>query len=141
MSETNISDEALANAIQWNEQGLVPVIAQDASNEQVLMMAWMDREALAETLATGKMVYYSRSRQGLWRKGDTSGHVQWVTEIYLDCDGDTLLARVDQVGGACHAGYRSCFFRALAEDGALVEVAKPIFDAKAAYGSPGSQLK
>jgi len=101
-------------AVAFDERGLVPVIAQDAENGQVLMLAWANRESLERTLAEGRMVYWSRSRQELWRKGDTSGHVQHVEEILVDCDADVLLAKVHQQGAACHTGERSCFFRSLA---------------------------
>ena len=100
-------------AVAFNHDGLVPVIAQDIDNGDVLMMAWMNRESLAMTLSEGRMVYWSRSRQELWRKGDTSGDRQFVREAYYDCDGDTLLFKVEQEGaGACHTGARTCFFRA-----------------------------
>ncbi len=100
--------------VKWNEQGLVPAIAQDVDSGEILMVAWMNREALAETAATLRGVYWSRSRNRLWRKGEESGHVQQVRGIRLDCDGDVILLAVDQVGGiACHTGRRSCFFRAL----------------------------
>lgn len=102
------------DAVAWNEQGLVPAIAQDAADGQVLMMAWMNRDALAKTLETGEAVYWSRSRGALWHKGETSGHFQRVKEIRLDCDGDTVLLKVEQVGGiACHTGRRRCFFNKL----------------------------
>src|ERR671923_2401284 len=91
--------------------GLVPAIAQDAATGQVLMLAWMNRAAYEETLRTGRAVYYSRSRGRLWRKGEESGHVQTVKAIYVDCDADAVLLKVEQVGAACHEGYRSCFFR------------------------------
>jgi phosphoribosyl-AMP cyclohydrolase len=96
--------------------GLVPVIAQDADTGEVLMLAWMDRQAYAETVRTGQACYYSRSRQRLWRKGEESGHIQQVQAIYLDCDADTVLLKVRQVGAACHEGYRSCFFRQVEGD-------------------------
>lgn len=96
----------------WNADGLVPAIAQDADSGQVLMLAWMNRAALTETLASGRAVYWSRSRRTLWRKGETSGHSQQVREVRLDCDGDAVLLRVTQAGGiACHTGRSSCFFR------------------------------
>lgn len=99
------------DAVRWDERGLVPAIAQDADSGRVLMMAWMNREALAATVAEGIAVYWSRSRGRLWRKGETSGHTQRVRELRLDCDGDTLLLRVEQVGGiACHTGRERCFF-------------------------------
>jgi phosphoribosyl-AMP cyclohydrolase len=100
-------------AIKYNSDGLVPVIAQDISNGDVLMMAWMNAESLALTFSEGRMVYWSRSRRELWRKGDTSGDRQFVREAYYDCDADTLLFKVEQEGkGACHTGARTCFFTA-----------------------------
>ncbi|PHS18433.1 MAG: phosphoribosyl-AMP cyclohydrolase [Blastopirellula sp.] len=96
--------------------GLVPAIAQDAENGQVLMMAWMNREAFDETLATGQAVYFSRSRNKLWRKGEESGHQQQVESIFIDCDADTVLMKVHQHGAACHEGFRSCFFRQISQD-------------------------
>jgi phosphoribosyl-AMP cyclohydrolase len=98
-------------AVAFNEQGLVPVIAQDDATGQVLMLAWMNREALRLTLATGDVTYWSRSRQSLWRKGETSGHTQKLVSAALDCDGDTLLLRIRQTGPACHTGEKSCFFK------------------------------
>ena len=100
------------DAIHWNDNGLVPAIAQDAESGRVLMMAWMNREALQATIEEGRAVYYSRSRCTLWRKGEDSGNVQQLQELSLDCDGDTLLLKVKQVGGiACHTGRESCFYR------------------------------
>lgn len=100
-------------AVAFNSEGLVPVIAQDVDSREILMMAWMNRDSLARTFDEGRMVYWSRSRQALWRKGDTSGDRQFVREAYFDCDGDTLLFLVEQEGaGACHTGNRTCFFRA-----------------------------
>ena len=105
------SDETLA-AVKYNADGLVPAIVQDASTRAVLMMAWMNAETLALTLAEGRTVFWSRSRREVWRKGETSGERQWLREAYYDCDGDTLLFVVDQEGdGACHTGAYSCFFR------------------------------
>ncbi len=102
------------DAIKWDENGLVPSIAQDARSGTVLMVAWMNREALAATVREGKMVYWSRSRQRLWRKGEESGHTQLVKDLRLDCDNDIILAQVEQVGGiACHTGRESCFFQQL----------------------------
>ncbi len=102
--------------VQWDLDGLVPAIARDAESGRVLMMAWMNRAALAETAASGRAVYWSRSRKRLWRKGEESGHVQVVREIRLDCDGDALLLTVEQQGGiACHTGRESCFFRRLGD--------------------------
>lgn len=102
------------DAVQWNEQGLVAAVAQDAEDGRVLMMAWMNPEALQETFTRGEAVYWSRSRGRLWHKGESSGHVQRVRDIALDCDGDTVLLQVEQRGGvACHTGRRSCFYRHL----------------------------
>jgi phosphoribosyl-AMP cyclohydrolase len=113
--------------------GLVPAVAQDADTGAVLMLAWMNREAYEETLRTGRAVYFSRSRNRLWRKGEESGHVQQVREVYVDCDADTVLLKVHQVGGAaCHEGYASCFFRRVEGDGLQV-VAEKVFDPKAVY--------
>lgn len=113
--------------------GLVPVIAQDDETGQVLMLAWMNREAFEETLRTGRAVYWSRSRGRLWRKGEESGHFQEVRQILVDCDGDTVLLRVHQVGGAaCHEGYVSCFFRRW-EDGDWRVVGQRVFDPKEVY--------
>ncbi len=117
-----------------NGNGLVAAIAQDAATGQVLMIAWMNREAFDQTLATGRAVYYSRSRQRLWRKGEESGNVQKVHAVYVDCDGDAVLLKVDQVGGAaCHEGYPSCFFRQITPEGTKV-VAERVFDPKDVYG-------
>jgi len=102
--------EAILPQITFNEQGLVPVIAQDFATSEVLMMAWMNREAIEITLKTGKVHYWSRSRQALWHKGETSGHFQQLKGFTIDCDGDTVLIKVDQTGPACHTGERSCFF-------------------------------
>lgn len=100
--------------IAWNDQGLAPAVAQDAVSGEVLMMAWMNRESLAHSVAEGRAVYWSRSRQKLWRKGEESGHVQHIREIRLDCDGDTILIKVEQVGDiACHTGRKSCFYNVL----------------------------
>ncbi|HEX5949842.1 MAG TPA: phosphoribosyl-AMP cyclohydrolase [Actinomycetota bacterium] len=100
--------------LRWNEAGLVPIVVQDVEDGEVLMLAWANREALERTLAEGRMVYWSRSRRELWRKGDTSGHVQHWEELRVDCDADVVLARVHQDGAACHTGERTCFFRGLA---------------------------
>jgi phosphoribosyl-AMP cyclohydrolase len=107
--------------VVWDERGLVPAIAQEAFTNRVLMFAWMNRESLKLTLETGQAVYWSRSRQRLWHKGEESGHFQKVRELRIDCDADVILMKVDQVGGiACHTGRHNCFFRKL-EDGAWVE--------------------
>jgi phosphoribosyl-AMP cyclohydrolase (EC 3.5.4.19) len=107
---------AWLDQVKWDSSGLVPAIAQDAGNGDVLMMAWMNRESLQLTAEEGIAVYWSRSRGKLWRKGETSGHVQQVQSIKLDCDGDTIVLGVEQVGGiACHTGRRSCFYRTLVD--------------------------
>jgi phosphoribosyl-AMP cyclohydrolase len=109
------------DSVKWNRDGLVPAIAQDATSGQVLMLAWMNRDALRATLDSGNAVYWSRSRGKLWRKGEESGHVQKVREIRLDCDEDAVLLRVEQLGGiACHTGRERCFYRKY-EDGGWVE--------------------
>lgn len=115
--------------------GLVPAIAQDADSGTVLMLAWMNREAYEETVRTRRAVYYSRSRNRLWRKGEESGHVQEVREIYLDCDADTILLKVNQIGGAaCHEGYQSCFFRRVEGEGKpLTVVGERVFDPQRVY--------
>jgi phosphoribosyl-AMP cyclohydrolase len=113
--------------------GLVPAIAQDVKTGEVLMLAYMNLESFEETIATGRAVYYSRSRKRLWRKGEESGHVQEVQAIYFDCDADTILLKVRQIGGAaCHKGYRSCFFRELRPDGLRI-VAERVFDPGKVY--------
>jgi phosphoribosyl-AMP cyclohydrolase len=113
--------------------GLLPAIAQDAATGEVLMLAYMNAESYAETLATGRAVYFSRSRNKLWRKGEESGHVQMVKGIYLDCDTDAILLKVEQIGGAaCHEGYKSCFFRQVTPEGLKVVGAR-VFDPKEVY--------
>ena len=110
--------ERWLDSIAWNADGLVPAIAQDAASGEVLMVAWMSRESLLRTVASGEATYWSRSRKSLWKKGETSGHVQRVKEIRLDCDADTLLLSVESVGGiACHTGRRRCFFNLLQGQG------------------------
>jgi len=112
------TSESWLDQVVFDASGLIPAIAQDAATGDVLMVAWMNAESLAETAATGRAVYWSRSRQRLWRKGEESGHVQIVHELRLDCDGDVLLLKVEQRGGiACHTGRASCFFRRLDGDG------------------------
>ncbi|MBX9698698.1 MAG: phosphoribosyl-AMP cyclohydrolase [Acetobacteraceae bacterium] len=124
----------LIGAIRFDARGLVPCIAQQHDSGEVLMLAWMTREAVEETLATGRVCYFSRSRGGLWRKGESSGQVQRLVDLRVDCDGDTLLALVDQAGVACHTGRRNCFFHAL-RDGAVTEIAAPLVDPKTLYGA------
>jgi phosphoribosyl-AMP cyclohydrolase len=126
----------IADAIQWDRDGLVPVIAQERGTQDVLMVAWMNREALAETARRGEAVYWSRSRQRLWHKGESSGHVQQVHEMRLDCDGDVLLLQVTQRGHdpgiACHTGRHSCFFRRW-ENGEWHSVEPVLKDPEAIY--------
>ncbi len=119
--------------VTWDERGLVPAIAQDAASGRVLMVAWMDRAALAETVATGEAVYYSRSRGRQWKKGEASGHTQSLREVWLDCDGDVVLLQIEQTGGiACHTGRERCFFRRL-EHGRWVETEPVLKDPKDIY--------
>ena len=125
-------------AVTFDAAGLVPAIAQQHDSGETLMLAWMNRAALAETLATGRVCYWSRSRRSLWRKGERSGQVQHLVELRVDCDGDTLLLRVEQTGVACHTGRRSCFYRALGEDGGLEEILPVEVDPAALYGEPGA---
>ena len=116
---------AVLAALNFDANGLVAAVTQQHDTGEVLMLAWMNRDAVLETLATGRVCYWSRSRQALWRKGESSGHVQRLIELRVDCDGDAVLLRVDQTGAACHTGQRSCFFRAARGD-ALVTIAAPI---------------
>jgi len=134
-----MNSAALLDQIAFDAAGLVPAIAQQHDSGEVLMMAWMNREAVAETLATGRVCYYSRGRAALWRKGESSGQTQRLIELRIDCDGDTLLLLVDQTGVACHTGRRDCFFRAARADG-WREVADVTIDPKRLYGGqhPGS---
>lgn len=117
----------------FNHQGLIPVIIQDIDTNEVLMMAWMNEEALKKTLETGKTHFWSRSRRRLWLKGETSGHHQLVREVYVDCDGDVLLIKVEQIKAACHTGYKSCFFRKVDKNGRLRTVGKKIFEPREVY--------
>jgi phosphoribosyl-AMP cyclohydrolase len=123
----------LWDTIRFDAAGLVPAITQQHDTGEVLMLAWMNRDAVAETLATGRVCYFSRSRNRLWHKGESSGQVQQLVELRVDCDGDALLVLVDQTGVACHTGRRSCFFRAV-RDGELVEIAAPEIDPAVLYG-------
>jgi phosphoribosyl-AMP cyclohydrolase len=125
--------QSVLDAIAFDANGLVPAIAQQHDTGEVLMMAWMNREAVAETLATGRVCYFSRSRNRLWRKGESSGQAQQLIELRVDCDGDTLLVLVDQRGVACHTGRRDCFYRA-ARGNMLVEIADPLVSPDALYG-------
>ena len=121
--------------LKWTADGLIPAIVQDSATGDVLMMAWMDAAAVRQTLTTGQTHFYSRSRKSSWHKGETSGHVQHVESVRVDCDADVLLVGVRQVGGACHEGYRSCFFRRLDDQGRLEVVVEPVFEAGLVYGA------
>ncbi len=125
---------SLFDEVHFDSRGLVPVIVQDAENSAVLMMAWMNAEALKITIERKQACYFSRSRGKLWLKGETSGNFQNVEEIRLDCDGDTILLKVEQKGGACHLGYRSCFHRKLQGDAFIVDSEK-VFDPTAVYNN------
>ncbi|MBV9249722.1 MAG: phosphoribosyl-AMP cyclohydrolase [Acetobacteraceae bacterium] len=129
---TSVPD-AVLNAIRFDAQGLVPAIAQQHDTGEVLMMAWMNHEAVTETLTSNRVCYFSRSRNALWRKGETSGQAQFLKEMRIDCDGDTLLLLVHQEGVACHTGHRSCFFRAV-RGPELVEIAAPLISPEQLYG-------
>lgn len=122
----------LLEAIRWNDDGLIPAIAQQHDSGEVLMMAWMNRASLEETLQTQRVCYWSRSRGKLWRKGESSGQEQHLKAAHLDCDGDTLLLHVDQTGPACHTGRRSCFYVALDQAGGKVD-AEPLIDPAELY--------
>jgi phosphoribosyl-AMP cyclohydrolase len=124
MSDTT---DAIVQSINFNADGLIPAIAQQHDSGEVLMMAWMTPEAVIETLNTGRVCYFSRSRDKLWRKGETSGQVQKLVEFRWDCDADTVLLQVDQLGVACHTGRRNCFFNAV-RDGKAVVIAEPEID-------------
>jgi len=123
------------DTVKFDAQGLAPAIAQDAETGEVLMVAWMNREALSRTIATRRATYWSRSRQEFWVKGATSGHLQHVREVRVDCDADVILLKVEQEGAACHNGYRSCFYRAVADDGETLEtVDARLVDPASVYG-------
>jgi phosphoribosyl-AMP cyclohydrolase len=133
---TGDSAAAVLAALNFDKDGLVAAVAQQHDTGEVLMLAWMNSEAVMRTLATGHVHYWSRSRNALWRKGEQSGQRQRLVELRVDCDGDALLLRVDQTGVACHTGQRSCFFRA-ARDGALVAIAEPLVTPGELYGEKG----
>ena len=120
---------AVLDALPWNSDGLIAAIAQQHDSGEVLMLAWMNRRALAETLASGQVCYWSRSRQCLWRKGESSGHRQRLIEARLDCDGDAVLLQVDQHGPACHTGRSNCFYNAI-RDGAVEVISSPLKDSR-----------
>lgn len=131
MTDTALTQ--LLAATKFDADGLVPAIAQQHDTGEVLMMAWMNADAIRETLASGRVCYWSRSRQSLWKKGETSGQIQALKELRLDCDGDTILVMVDQTGVACHTGRRNCFYRAV-RGGAFTEIAAVETDPTALYG-------
>lgn len=116
-----ISRQDALDNLTFNLEGLIPAIAQQYDTGEVLMMAWMNRESIEETLSTGRVCYFSRSRQKLWRKGESSGQLQYLKEMRLDCDGDTILLSVDQTGPACHTGRRTCFYNLLKDDRVIVD--------------------
>ena len=132
----HLTHSAFVAAVKFTDDGLVPVIAQSKETGEVLMFAWMTKGTLEETLATGHVIYWSRSRQKVWRKGETSGHTQKVVRWAIDCDADTLLFEVEQIGGACHTGYESCFFQAYTPDGTPLEIKEEkLFDPEKTYAS------
>jgi phosphoribosyl-AMP cyclohydrolase len=123
----------MIDKLRFDANGLIPAIAQQHDTGEVLMLAWMNAEAVEETLRTGRVCYWSRSRDALWRKGETSGQVQLLIDLRFDCDADALLLLVDQTGVPCHTGRRTCFYRAIRKDG-VVELAAPIVDPATLYG-------
>ncbi len=123
----------MPQGLKFDEKGLVTAVMQDADNGEVLMVAFMNAEALAKTLETGLAHFWSRSRGKLWLKGESSGHVQKVKEVRVDCDADAVLLKIEQKGGACHTGYRSCFYRRLKEDGGYETAGEKVFDPDKVY--------
>lgn len=123
----------LLEKVSFNKEGLLPVIVQDINRGEVLMMAWMNKEALKKTIASGKAYFWSRSRQKLWLKGESSGHYQLVREMWIDCDEDTLLIKVEQIKAACHKGYKSCFFRKINKEGKLELIGERVFEPGKVY--------
>lgn len=124
----------ILNQLKTDQNGLIPAIIQDNENKEILMVGYMNREAVRRTLESGRVCFWSRSRQEYWVKGETSGHTQTVRSVALDCDGDALLIKVEQEGGACHVGYRSCFFREVSPDGNSTRiVGEKVFDPDAVY--------
>jgi len=132
-SGDSVSLEQALGQLPWNADGLLPAIAQQHDTGVVLMLAWMNETALRETLSTERVCYWSRSRQSLWRKGESSGQVQMLKELRLDCDGDTILCRVDQTGPACHTGRRDCFYNKVEGDRLVVDE-DPLIDPRELYG-------
>ena len=132
MALTQVNLDQLLAGLKYDDHGLLAAIIQDAASGEVIMCAFLNQQALRLTLETGKMHYWSRSRQKLWLKGETSGHIQTVREVRVDCDSDAMVFKVDQVGGACHTGYYSCFYRRLTEGG-WVEEGQKVFDPAKVY--------
>jgi phosphoribosyl-AMP cyclohydrolase len=130
---TRDADLPFLRSLKWSADGLIPAIVQDSESLAVLMMAWMDERAVRRTLSTGLTHFYSRSRRRGWHKGETSGHVQHVESIHVDCDADVILIRARQVGGACHEGYRTCFWRRVDSDGRLEITESRVFEANQVY--------
>ncbi len=123
----------LLEKVSFNNEGLLPVIVQDMNRGEVLMLAWMNREALKKTITSGKAYFWSRSRKKLWLKGESSGHYQLVRELWIDCDEDTLLIKVEQIKAACHKGYKSCFFRQINKEGKLELIGEKVFEPGKVY--------
>jgi len=124
---------SIADSLKYDDKGLVTAVVQDVDSGEVLMVAYMNKDAVEKTLSTGKAHYYSRSRKKQWLKGESSGHIQLVREIYVDCDMDALVIKAEQKGGACHTGYFSCFYRKIEESGCLGEVGRKVFDPDKVY--------
>ena len=123
----------LLEKVSFNKEGLLPVIVQNINGGEVLMMAWMDKEALKKTITAGKAYFWSRSRKKLWLKGESSGHYQLVREMWIDCDEDTLLIKVEQIKAACHKGYKSCFFRKINKEGKIELIGEKVFEPEKVY--------
>jgi phosphoribosyl-AMP cyclohydrolase len=132
-----VMDERVLDTLKYDSQGLIPAIVQDADTGEVLMMAYMNKQSLADSIRTGKTHFWSRSRQKYWMKGESSGHTQDIQEIFIDCDVDTILIKARQHGAACHEGYKSCFFRKLQADGQWQVLGERLFDPKKVYGKKG----
>lgn len=130
---TRVELAAVLAELRWNADGLIPAIAQQHDSGEVLMLAWMNADALTETLQTGRVCYWSRSRQALWRKGESSGQIQTLVSVAIDCDGDTLLLKVDQTGPACHTGRRNCFYNEVQGDQVVIGAA-PLLSPEQLYG-------
>ncbi|KKJ75522.1 phosphoribosyl-AMP cyclohydrolase [Kiloniella litopenaei] len=136
MSKTKL--DTLLSSLKFNDQGLIPAIAQDNTKGDILMMAWMNKEAIEKTLSSGRVCYWSRSRQALWKKGETSGQHQDLVDLIIDCDRDTILVKVKQNGVACHTGRRSCFYTSVSENGDCTEISNVEIDPKDLYGNKPS---